>query len=109
MISNPTSGIWFLANRCAVSVCLSRHSNRAAIRADAQRADGVAVAARLGQGIRDGVVEVVACRSLLDVGIERGELLAHLRVGGRRVVCRLGGIEGHGLERWPAQSYVRIV
>jgi hypothetical protein len=48
----------------------------AAIGTHAQRADAVAFGARLGQGIRDGVVEIVDRRSLLDVGIERGELAA---------------------------------
>ena len=36
----------------------------------AERADAVAVVAGLGQGIGDGVVEIVDRRPLLDVGIE---------------------------------------
>lgn len=60
----------------------------------AQRADAIAVVARLGQGIRDGVVEVVRCCPLLDVRIERGELATHLGRGVRRVVRGFGGVEG---------------
>ena len=42
----------------------------AAIGSDAQRADAVAVVARLLERVGDGVVQIVEGRSLLDVGVE---------------------------------------
>jgi hypothetical protein len=48
----------------------------AAIGPLAERADAVAVVARLLERVGDGVVEVVDRRPLLDVGIEGGELAA---------------------------------
>ena len=69
----------------------------ASIGTHSQRANAVAVVARLGQGIRDGVVEVIDRRSLLDVGVERGELAAHLGTGGWGVAGGFGGVEGHGV------------
>ena len=48
----------------------------AAVGSDAQCADTFAVVARLGQGIRDRVVEIVYRRPLLDVSFVRGEAAA---------------------------------